>query len=210
MRLNILIAGVMVSASTSAHAAITYANDDGSIDLFHGPTTSQSTIFINQFEVTGGQNIVQSVEAFLESTGGSLAVTAGIWSDPNQDGDPTDALLLGTSAPTVAIGAAAFEPFSLLAPVNVGPNGTKFFVGIFWQDQNIIPLLLGSDSLGGVGPVGQSWLAQYPGAADPNDLSGVLGEAPDQAYMIRANAIPAPGGCAILALSGISASRRRR
>ncbi len=67
----------------------------------------------------------------LEVPAGTL-VRAGIWSDPDADGDPADAVLLAeaeSEASATGAGRIAFD-----SGVEVGGDGTSFFVGLWFED----------------------------------------------------------------------------
>ncbi|MCP4798140.1 MAG: hypothetical protein GY885_18450, partial [Phycisphaeraceae bacterium] len=59
-------------------------------------------------------------------------IAAAVWSDPDSDGDPADAVLLTTAesaASPSGSGRIAFE-----SGVEVGGDGTSFFVGIWFEN----------------------------------------------------------------------------
>jgi hypothetical protein len=58
-----------------------------------------------------------------------LALQYSIWSDPNQDGDPADAVRLGTWPLTSGEGLVELE----LEPTYIGPPGTLFFHGYTYE-----------------------------------------------------------------------------
>ena len=111
----------------------TYMLDDGTAENGVGLTTGGSFIAFNEFPVTLGNNIINSISiafgtpAFPEPTLNGLAYTAAIWSDPNGDGQPADAVLLASQAGV--IGAASTNTFevSLITPTVVLTS--NFFVG---------------------------------------------------------------------------------
>ena len=63
-------------------------------------------IWFNQFDVIPGQTTITSIEIawgspFLPSQIDGLPIKVGIWSDPNNDGNPSDAVLLASFAGTI-------------------------------------------------------------------------------------------------------------
>ena len=61
----------------------------------HGPRTHEKV-----FTVAGGENVIEVVEVCFFNHEIEQIVTAAVWSDPNQDGEPFDGVLLRTSAAT--------------------------------------------------------------------------------------------------------------
>ena len=57
---------------------------------------------LNSFPVNGGNNVITSISiawgtpAFPDPSLDGLSYTAVLWSDPNGDGSPTDAVVLAT------------------------------------------------------------------------------------------------------------------
>lgn len=123
----------------------TYLIDDGSAGFALGVGPNLFTVRANNFTVEEGFNTITCVQALWFLNTGSTQVTAAVWSDPNQDGEPLDAELLAVSAPTTAVGTNVFQNFDLLEPVNVGPDGTSFFIGLFWGSGAATDLFLGVD-----------------------------------------------------------------
>ena len=78
----------------------TYMIDDGTAEDSIGLTAGGTFVSCNSFPVTGGNNVITSISiawgtpAFPDPTLNGLAYTAVLWSDPNGDGSPTDAVVL--------------------------------------------------------------------------------------------------------------------
>src|SRR5215216_3128027 len=85
---------------------LTYTIDDGTAEDSVGLTNGGNLLVLNSFPVTEGNNLITSISiawgtpAFPDPSLNGLAYTAYLWSDPNGDGSPTDALVLA-SAPGV-------------------------------------------------------------------------------------------------------------
>jgi hypothetical protein len=193
---------------TSASGSV-YVLDNGSPGNGYGPNADEAIVLLNNFTVQSGFNVINSVEAHWYDLSGNghdpLNATAGVWSDPNQDGNPIDAVLLGSSALTLSAGAG-FQTFDLLSAIDVGAAGTSFFVGMYWMDDASGQLALNYDTSTGLD---RSWQKEYFGdPLDPNNLSG--SEDFGGNFMIRANAVPAPGVLALLGLGGLAGTRRNR
>ncbi len=147
-----------------------------------GPNADWSVIVLNHFVVEGGASTIVSVEACWHSASGpDHEIVAAVWSDPNQDGDPEDGVLLGTSLPTLSDYASFCNVFELQVPVNVGVDGTHFFVGVSWVDGPVGRMSLQIDSSPGLL---RSWFGESPDAPDLNDLQHLY--LVDDNYFIRA------------------------
>src|SRR5215469_14346754 len=111
----------------------TYSIDDGTAEDSVGLTSGGTFAACNEFTVTGGNNVITSISiawgtpAFPDPTLNGLPYTAVLWSDPNGDGSPTDAVVLA-SAPGV-ISQAGTDTF---ITTNIPPTmvtTANFFVG---------------------------------------------------------------------------------
>ena len=62
---------------------------------------------------------------------GGLPATLYVWSDPDGDGDPTDATVIASAAIELVEGMNDLNENTLfnVPEVFIGPNGTSFFVG---------------------------------------------------------------------------------
>ena len=78
----------------------TYMIDDGTAEDSVGLTNGGNFARLNSFPVSGGNNVITSISiawgtpAFPDPTLNGLPYTAVLWSDPNGDGSPTDAVVL--------------------------------------------------------------------------------------------------------------------
>jgi hypothetical protein len=121
----------------------------------------------------------------------------GVWEDPNDDGDPSDAVLLGrASAPMVGAHTDALQAIALPAPVYASGY---FFVAAWVEHTNGFPVprdILGCNTRTEVG-----WLlGNEPGALDVNNLTANA-TPPFQApngqtyiYLLRADCQAVPTG----------------
>lgn len=122
-------------------ASKTYKWDDGASEdaiAFGNGTSNVPAIWFNQFKTVKGGEAIQSVEVAYGTKANSTTakqlngtkVTIGIWSDPNNDGDPTDAVLIGSVKGKISkANKDAFITYTFAKPVVVGKAGTSFFVG---------------------------------------------------------------------------------
>ena len=112
--------------------ASTYMLDDGSAEDAIGLTAGGDTICLNEFAVIPGSEAISSVSiawgtpAFFDPSLDGLPYTVCLWSDPNGDGDPTDAVLL-----TTASGVVSQQGTDTFLTTNISATITtqNFFVG---------------------------------------------------------------------------------
>lgn len=124
------------SAKTSFHKTLfpdsTYMIDDGGADDSIGLTAGGDIIALNEFTVIPGNATITSVSIafgtplFPDPSLNGLSYTAVIWSDPNGDGDPSDAAVLATAPGTVS--QAGTDTF-LTTNFNTTITTANFFVG---------------------------------------------------------------------------------
>src|SRR4029453_18370666 len=88
----------------------TYQFDDGTAEDavgFGNGAQNFESLWFNQFNVIPGAELISSVEVawgtpvFPDPAMDGTPVTVAVWSDPNGDGSPTDAVLLGSVAGTI-------------------------------------------------------------------------------------------------------------
>ena len=115
-------------------AGIDYVIDDGIFGVVYGTFDSPiDLIWLNPFTVTpANQYITHIAVCWLGTTPEGTPGTLMLYDDPNNDGNPDDAVLLAT-APCVGHDAFGLGPakFSILpiARTYVGTVGKRFFVG---------------------------------------------------------------------------------
>ena len=197
------------SANSSVSGAMIYQLDDGVYDSGVSAASGDSIVLVNQFNVAAGERLIEFVDAvFNENVGLSDdLVTGGIWADPNNDGDPTDAVLIGTTVSQAIAPEGGLHRFMLTNPVDVGSDGTSFFAGIWFQN-NSPGVVLGRDS---DGATGRSWIdVWFSVPPNPNDLSDMQVTPSDSDYMIRAGTVPEPTAIVLLGVGGVCLMARRR
>src|SRR5438067_2622443 len=115
-----------------------YMLDDGTAEDgvgFGNGSQNFESLWMNQFDVISGQTMITTVSVawgtpfFPDPSNNGTPVTIAIWSDPNGDGDPHDAVLLGSVAGTIQNeGTDTFVDYTFSPPVDVS-GLTSFFVG---------------------------------------------------------------------------------
>jgi hypothetical protein len=119
--------------------AAVYQYDDGTAEEalgFGDGSRNVEAIWFDQFDVIPGQNAIVSASIAWGAPDNTtpadqingLPVTIGIWSDPNGDRNPDDAVLLGSASGIMAAANTnTFVTYTFPSPVAI-PNNS-FFIG---------------------------------------------------------------------------------
>jgi hypothetical protein len=129
-------------ACASVTCPIQYVWDDGVAENAIGLTAGGAICAANQFTITAGADKITHIKISfgVPETLNGMPVTAYLWSDPNNDGNPSDAHVLASATGVVA-GAQPGVPVTNPTWVDFDipdftlPIGTSFFIG-FVMDQN--------------------------------------------------------------------------
>ena len=191
----------------------TYQYDDGvSEDAvgFGNGFSNIPSLWFNQFKTVAGGEAISSVSIAYGTTadpqpkliGRKVAVC--VWSDPNNDGNPADAVLLRVVRGTITSeGSDTFVTVTFNHPVKIGPAGTSFFVGEetvkVQRTELFFQAIDETNASGQAHSKGKSWVAAqagggkldvgHPGANDTVgtiDSFGLPGN-----WLIRATGVPA-------------------
>lgn len=188
--------------------ATVYMIDDGFAENSIGVTDSIYSYpftWMNQFVAAGGSDTITSVEATWTSAPNGTPVTLKIWSDPNNDGNPSDATELFSMAVTMQnVQTNIFYVYSF-AGVNVTES---FFVGfnVLWEP--LTPAYWPA-TIDQTASVGRSWIGWEEQPYATIDSFGFPGN-----WMIRANGVsPVPEPTTMLLLGiglvGLASLRRK-
>jgi hypothetical protein len=188
MRIRImLVALAVVALAGVSRAEYIYTLDDGWADTGISEGAGFDAIFLNQFDAVAGETYIKAIRVSVGWPGfnnnvTNHAITLAVWSDPNQDGSPSDATVLAQFNSTIsnvndfAVGppADSFNTFNLPAPVYVSG---KFFAGymisVSATDTNGNPNSMIVERGDTNAPQHQSWIAEAPygtGTSYFNDL----------------------------------------
>jgi len=130
------IAGPAVTAAGSPYtgrfAASTYRFDSGSVASGYGSSApNYDAVWVTRFDASGGEDAITSVTTPFAFTPVGTTATIYLWDDPNDDGDPSDRVLLATVPVSVQsqcfCTSPSFNVFQLPQPV---PVRGSFFIGI--------------------------------------------------------------------------------
>ncbi len=186
-----------------------YAIDSGIPALGAGPPNGDAFIGLNQFTVEPGGETISSILIQFFSPNASQTpnpATAYLWSDPNNDGLPDDAIALA-QADGLAQGQMGFTTFDI-PDTFIGAAGTSFFVGVYLTDDPAagLPSLAYDDA-----PLPGRSFFMVGDTLDPLNLAGASDFGDDKGpWHIRAQGVPAPGAaiCLVGCLLGRGRSRR--
>ena len=134
----------------------TYRLDDGEAEESIGVTGGGYMIWLNQFTVYPGAEVIDSIDLAWGQVPVGLPTMVVVWADPNNDGNPIDAQLLTQAGPVHASnpGTGIFTTVPI-PPTIVGNAGDSYFVGALAP--HVIgdaPAALDEDE-----PQGRSWVA---------------------------------------------------
>jgi hypothetical protein len=110
---------------------IEYSLDDGTHENRVGLTGGGDMIWLNQFNVQAGAETIRWVSLAWGAIADSTPATVLVYDDPNNDGNPDDAVLQTTAAVNSANANTDFFSVVPLAPTFVGNVGDSFFIGAF-------------------------------------------------------------------------------
>ncbi len=159
--LFLLLAGCVLPASTL------YSYDDDKPNISTYGLANQALIV--GFQALSGANAITGMEFNLFNTGSnSHPLTFALWSDPTNDGNPTDAQLIHT-LPNIPPSMVQnyWEPVSFPTPTVI-PVGNWFFVGVYATSPSA--LFLGSKDTNSTS--GNSWQFYWQENA-PVDLNNL-------------------------------------
>ncbi|MBS1138651.1 MAG: hypothetical protein H6R13_104 [Proteobacteria bacterium] len=209
--ISALIASLSLSGPVQANL---YSLDDGtstnSIGIGGGAIT-----WMNQFTVLGGNNTISSISVAWGQVANGTSASIVVWNDPNNDGNPFDAQVVGTPL-NILTSNSETDIFNLYDIADVVVSNS-FFVGVFMNSPSgSYPASIDETSTSR-----RSWVAAA--GNDLNDLGswtlpvdlidnyGFPGN-----WMIRAESgssnVPEPASVALLGigLAGLAATRRRK
>ena len=157
--LLVLVITLCLVVSAGSGFAYQYRIDDGTAETSYMLSTGAGSTYLimNQFTVYQNENTITSIDVFW---GGDnvqeFTVTAMLWSDPNEDGDPSDKVLLSSLTGTGYTGNQMFYRYD----INDTPLPTSsFFAGFALpvqtaSGQDYFPIAADNDST----YANQSWV----------------------------------------------------
>ena len=164
-----------------------YVYDDGSKESnlnFVGAVLDLA--WMHRYTVQPGGEWVAAIELVWGDTYPGMPAEVVLWTDPDGDGNPTDAQVIRT-VDTMTMNVNTIIPIwntIPIPPTYIGSAGTSFFVGVHFDDiYQSAPIALDVDDADG-----QGWVAYAPsGTLDLSDLAGYgLMAWPPHDFFIRA------------------------
>lgn len=194
-------------ATVAPASAIQYCLDDGVSETAMGLPNGGSFMWLNHFVVQPGATRIVSIAGAFGSVPNGAAVTAHLWSDPNGDANPSDAISLSSASMPVA--NAGTDTFNVFPIPNITMSvGTSFFVGFRMSHAGgMAPAVMDLTT-----PQNGSWMVV---GNNPNNLSAasnvnLLGTGSNGNWLVRANAVPEPASMIALGLGAAALLARRR
>ena len=116
-------------------AAWSYRVDDGTQEVRLGALAGGDFIWLNQFVVGPDAKQIVAIELAWGNVTEGTPTTVALWTDLDQDGDPTNAVLLLTAGPIPAESYTNRFTSVPVPPTYVGEPGDVFFVGAHMSHQ---------------------------------------------------------------------------
>ena len=173
-------------------APVSYAYDDGTKEsnLQFAPAVLELA-WVHHFTVQPGGEWVSAIEIVWGDTYPGMPAKVVLWTDPDGDGDPTDAQVILT-VNTMTMNVNTIVPIFNVVPIPptyVGTVGTSFFAGVYFDDiYGGAPIALDISDTDQ-----EAWVAYMfdPGTLDLNDLAagapnGGLMSWPHHDFFVRA------------------------
>ena len=124
---------ILTLGTARTATAVIYKVSDYSAENALGFPGGGDMIALNEYTVTGGNNLITGIEvewgtpAFSQPSLNGLPYTIVLWSDPNGDGLPNDAVVLATANAVIANAGTNKFVLTLITPTIVLTR--NFFVG---------------------------------------------------------------------------------
>lgn len=187
-----------------------------------GLTSGGHLVWIMGYNAQAGFETLTHVNAAIggdPAAGGNGLATAllgqtlhvYVWDDPNNDGNPTDGVLLSQGSGTIT--NVINSMLNRIAIPNTNVSG-RFFIGASVAHiAGEFPAARDTGTPSG----GNAWVTgNSTSTYDPNTVAGSIGLFEmsqigfDSSFLLTASAIPAPGAATLFGLGGLVALRRRR
>lgn len=148
------------------------ASDSTAEEAIGFPTVNAQMVWLAEFETVSGATVIDAIEVAFANVPSSVPASVFVWSDPNQDGNPSDALILASgSIVTASPGSSTFISADV-PDVDFGSEGVGFFAGVVFDVfAGEFPAALDQTSTRQ-----RSWIAfdaSEPFTLDPANLAGV-------------------------------------
>lgn len=160
--------GVLDICQLDTGEEVVYRRDDGTAEIYVSSDAPNMAWLVHYAVEPGGERI-GAIDILHARMPFGFPVDVYLWSDPNGDGNPSDARVLAHVATTIeSPDSNTFERVEL-PDVLVGEPGTSFFVGAVVHRFTLQVDYPGAKH--NAGATFTSWLVGKNGTIDPNDLS---------------------------------------
>ena len=197
-----------------------YQYDDGTTEGVIGLTAGGDLAWLHMFDPIAGLQTLTHVNTafgtplYPSSPPAGTPVDLYVWDDANNDGDPSDGVLIGQGSGVIQNpDTDILTHYALDSPVTVT---SRFFIGcVVSQVAGEFPAPMDENQTS----MGRAWVVgnSVMGGFDPNNLlNNDVGPYEMDSlgfpcvWLLRADAIPEPGTLSLLALSGLGPLLRRR
>jgi len=160
--------GILDSCQLGTDEEFVYRRDDGTAEIYVSSDAPNMAWLVN-FTVEEGGERIGAIDVLHARMPIGFPVDIYLWSDPNGDGNPTDAQVLAHVATTIQFPDSNTYERVEIPDVLVGEAGTSFFVGAIVHDFQLFNDYPGAKH--NTGETYTSWLVGKNGTIDPNDLS---------------------------------------
>ncbi len=160
--------GILDRCQLGDEGPLVYRRDDGSAEVYVS-SDAPNMACIAAYTVVQGGEYISAIDAIHGAMPLGFPVDVYLWSDPNGDGDPTDAQVLAHVATTIQFPDSNTLERVEFPEVYVGEAGTSFFVGFIVHNFTLFQDYPGAKHNSGA--TFTSWLVGKNGTIDPNNLA---------------------------------------
>jgi hypothetical protein len=160
--------GILDRCQLADDGPLVYRRDDGTAEIYVS-SDAPNMAWIAQYTVQKGGERINGIDVLHAQMPVGFPVDVYLWSDPNGDGNPTDARVLAHVATTIQFPDSNTYERVEVPDVYVGEAGTSFFIGAIVHNFTLWQDFPGAKHNSGA--TFTSWLVGKNGTIDPNDLS---------------------------------------
>jgi len=177
-----LFALLLAFAATASHALLQYKWDNGT-PQFSTPAYAHQILLIG-FQASAPNTTIRSIDFKSFWTGNNnKGVNFYLWTDPNNDGNPNDAVVQRTASTTLV--DAEWHSYAI-TPITLNA-GDWFYVGVGLDDATFAYFLGGTDTQAGNG---NSYLYHWSGGnTQPTALNSGIKETLTANLLLRATGV---------------------
>ena len=160
--------GILDRCQLGEDGPLVYRRDDGTAEVYVS-SDAPNMAWIAQYTVLDGGERIKAIDVLHAAMPVGFPVDVYLWSDPNGDGNPSDARVLAHVATTIQFPDSNTYERVEVPDVYVGEAGTSFFIGAIVHNFTLWQDFPGAKHNSGA--TFTSWLVGKNGTIDPNDLA---------------------------------------